>query len=133
MVDELKQTIRKGSHLRIAGASFSIYAYEALKKELNQIEELQFIFSSPTFIEENLKKDARQFYIPHIYNEAELCGGDFELRLKNQLNQRAIAKECAQWVKKKVTFKSNKNQNTPLNGLIYIEGKNNEEYAPIRT
>jgi SNF2 family DNA or RNA helicase len=129
LVDDLKQTIKKSSRLHIAGASFSIYAYEALKKELNQIEELQFIFSSPTFIEENLKKDSRQFYIPHIYNEVNLCGGDFELRLKNQLNQRAIAKECAQWVKNKVTFKSNKNQNMPLNGLIYIHGKDNEEYA----
>ena len=129
LVDDLKQTIRKGSRLHIAGASFSIYAYEALKKELNQIEELQFIFSSPTFIEENLKKDSWQFYIPHIYNEVDLCGGDFELRLKNQLNQRAIAKECAQWVKNKVTFKSNKNQNTPLNGLIYVHGKDNQEYA----
>lgn len=128
LIDDLKQTIAKGSRLHIAGASFSIYAYEALKKELNQIDELQFIFSSPTFIEEHLKKDARQFYIPHIYNEAELCGGDFELRLKNQLNQRAIAKECAEWVKKKVTFKSNKNR-TPLNGLIYVEGKENNEFA----
>lgn len=128
LIDDLKQTIAKGSRLHIAGASFSIYAYEALKKELNQIDELQFIFSSPTFIEENLKKDARQFYIPHIYNEADLCGGDFELRLKNQLNQRAIAKECAEWVKKKVTFKSNKNR-TPLNGLIYVEGKNKQEFA----
>ena len=128
LINDLKQTIAKGSRLHIAGASFSIYAYEALKKELNQIDELQFIFSSPTFIEENLKKDARQFYIPHIYNEADLCGGDFELRLKNQLNQRAIAKECAEWVKKKVTFKSNKNR-TPLNGLIYVEGKNKQEFA----
>ena len=128
LIDDLKQTIAKGSRLHIAGASFSIYAYEALKKELNQIDELQFIFSSPTFIEENLKKDARQFYIPHIYNEADLCGGDFELRLKNQLNQRAIAKECAEWVKKKVTFKSNKNR-TPLNGLIYVEGKDKNEFA----
>lgn len=128
LIDDLKQTIAKGSRLHIAGASFSIYAYEALKKELNQIDELQFIFSSPTFIEENLKKDARQFYIPHIYNEADLCGGDFELRLKNQLNQRAIAKECAEWVKKKVTFKSNKNR-TPLNGLIYVEGKDKQEFA----
>ena len=129
LVDDLKQTIRKGSRLHIAGASFSIYAYGALKKELNQIENLHFIFSSPTFIEENLKKDPRQFYIPHIYNEADLCGGNFELRLKNQLNQRAIAKECAQWVKNKVTFKSNKNQYISLNGLIYIEGKENEEFA----
>lgn len=128
LIDDLKQTIAKGSRLHIAGASFSIYAYEALSKELNQIDELQFIFSSPTFIEENLKKDARQFYIPHIYNEADLCGGDFELRLRNQLNQRAIAKECAEWVKKKVTFKSNRNR-TPLNGLIYIEGKEKKEFA----
>jgi SNF2 family DNA or RNA helicase len=128
LIDDLKQTIAKGSRLHIAGASFSIYAYEALKKELNQIDELQFIFSSPTFIEENLKKDTRQFYIPHIYNEADLCGGDFELRLKNQLNQRAIAKECAEWVKRKVTFKSNKNR-TPLNGLIYVEGKEKKEFA----
>jgi hypothetical protein len=129
LVNDLKQTIKKGSRLHIAAASFSIYAYEELKKELNQIEELQFVFSSPTFIEENLKKDSRQFYIPHIYNEANLCGGDFELRLKNQLNQRAIIKECANWVKNKVTFKSNKNSATPLNGLIYVQGKNNDEFA----
>ena len=129
LVDELKQTIKKGSRLHIAGASFSIYAYEALKKELNQIEELQFIFSSPIFVEENLKKDTRQFYIPHIYKEADLCGGDFELRLKNQLNQRAIAKECARWVKSKVTFKSNKHTNTPLNGLVYVQEENDSEYA----
>lgn len=128
LIEDLKQTITKGSHLYIAGASFSMYAYEALKKELNQIDELQFIFSSPAFVEENFKKDARQFYIPHIYNEADLCGGDFEIRLKNRLNQRAIAKECADWVKKKVTFKSNKNR-TPLNGLIYIEGKDKNEFA----
>lgn len=128
LIDDLKQTIGKASRLHIAGASFSIYAFEALKKELNQIDELQFIFTSPTFIEENLKKDSRQFYIPHIYNEADLCGGDFELRLKNQLTQRAIAKECAEWVKKKVIFKSNKNR-TPLNGLVYVEGKQQNEYA----
>lgn len=128
LIDNLKQTITKGSRLHIAGASFSIYAYEALKKELNQIEELQFIFSSPAFIQENLKKDARQFYIPHIYNEADLCGGDFEIRLKNQLNQRAIAKECAEWAKKKVTFKSNKNR-TPLNGLLHIQGKDKNDFA----
>lgn len=129
LIDDLKASINKGSRLHIAGASFSIYAYEALKKELSQIDKLQFVFSAPTFIEENLKKNARQFYIPHIYEEANLCGGDFELRLKNQLNQRAIAKECAKWVKEKVTFKSNKHFSQALNGLIYVDGKNEKEFA----
>ena len=99
--DDLKESIQKGSKISIAASSFSIYAFEALKKELSKIDELRFIFSSPTFIEENFQKIARQFYIPHIYRESDLCGGEFELRLMNQLNQRAIAKECSKWVKDK--------------------------------
>ncbi len=123
--DELKTEIKKGSKLAIAASSFSIYAFEALKKELKGIDELKFIFTSPTFIKEKLNKESREFYIPHIFNEADLCGGEFELRLKNELNQRAIAKECSQWVQDKVTFKSNKNANTPLNGLIHIDNTDN--------
>lgn len=127
--DDLKASIRKGSKLSIAASSFSIYAYEELKKELGKIEELRFIFSSPTFIEENLKKYSRLFYIPHIYKETDLCGGEFELRLKNQLTQRAIARECSKWVKDKVVFKSNKHHNLPLNGIIHVKNQDNEEYA----
>tara|TARA_B110000008_G_C16970338_1_gene563678 strand:- start:738 stop:3965 length:3228 start_codon:yes stop_codon:yes gene_type:complete len=121
--DDLKQELKKGTKLSIAAASFSIYAFEALKKELKNIDELKFIFTSPTFLEEKLQKQSREFYIPHIYREADLCGGEFELRLKSELNQRAIAKECSDWVKDKVTFKSNKFTSTPLNGLIHLENE----------
>lgn len=124
--DDLKETIRKGSKLSIAASTFSIYAFEALKKELGKVDELRFIFSSPTFIEEKFQKESRQFYIPHIYRESELCGGEFELRLMNQLNQRAIAKECSRWVKEKVTFKSNKHNNQPLPGMIHVAQGNEE-------
>jgi SNF2 family DNA or RNA helicase len=129
LVDDLKVEIKKGSKLSIAASSFSIYAYEALKKELNSIDELKFIFTSPTFIQENLQKQSREFYIPHIYNETHLCGGEFELRLKSELNQRAIAKECSEWVKQKVVFKSNKHSNIPLNGLIHIDNKDQSSVA----
>ncbi|MDW3192650.1 MAG: helicase-related protein [Cytophagales bacterium] len=118
--DDLKESIKKGSKVSIAASSFSIYAFQALKKELSHIEELRFIFSTPTFIEEAFKKETPRFHIPHIVQEAELCGGEFELRLMNQLNQRAIAKECSQWVKKKVSFKSNVQSNLPLNGMIHL-------------
>ncbi|MBS1585853.1 MAG: DEAD/DEAH box helicase family protein [Bacteroidetes bacterium] len=123
LADDLKREIAKGSRLAIAASTFSIYAYEALKKELKSIDSLRFIFTSPTFIEENLQKEARQFYIPHIFNEADLCGGTFELRLKNELTQRAIAKECSQWVKDKVVFKTNRHANIPLHGLIHVENE----------
>ena len=127
--DDLKEAIGKGSKLSIAASTFSIYAFEALKKELGKVDELRFIFSTPTFIEEKFQKESRRFYIPHIYRESELCGGEFELRLMNQLNQRAIAKECSRWVKEKVTFKSNKHHNQSLNGMIHIAQGNKEASA----
>jgi SNF2 family DNA or RNA helicase len=131
--DDLKETIRKGSKLSIAASTFSIYAFEALKKELEKVDELRFIFSSPTFIEEKFQKESRRFYIPHIYRESELCGGEFELRLMNQLNQRAIAKECSRWVKDKVTFKSNRHVNQHIHGMIHVEqpDQNNSAYSNL--
>jgi SNF2 family DNA or RNA helicase len=129
LVDDLKSKIRKGSKLSIAASSFSIYAFEALRQELEQIDELRFIFSSPTFIEENFKKEVPKFFIPHLFKEADLCGGEFELRLKNQLNQRAIARECSKWVKEKVVFKSNKHHHLPLHGMIHLAKQQSEEYA----
>ena len=127
--DDLKESIKKGSKLSIAASSFSIYAYEALKKELDKIDELRFIFTSPAFIEENFKKEVPKFFIPHLFKEADLCGGEFELRLKNQLNQRAIARECSKWVKDKVVFKSNKQLGSHLPGMIHLENTNNESIA----
>jgi SNF2 family DNA or RNA helicase len=127
--DDLKDSIKKGSKLSIAASSFSIYAYEALKKELDKIDELRFIFTSPAFIEENFKKEVPKFFIPHLFKEADLCGGEFELRLKNQLNQRAIARECSKWVKEKVVFKSNKQLGSYLPGMIHLENTNDESIA----
>ncbi len=127
--DDLKESIKKGSKLSIAASSFSIYAYEALKKELDKIDELRFIFTSPAFIEENFKKEVPKFFIPHLFKEADLCGGEFELRLKNQLNQRAIARECSKWVKDKVVFKSNKQLGSYLPGMIHLENVNDDSIA----
>ena len=129
LIDDLKLQIRKGSKISIAASSFSIYAYEAMRKELEKIEEFRFIFSSPTFIEENFKKEVPKFFIPHLFKEADLCGGEYELRLKNQLNQRAIARECSKWVRAKVAFKSNKYHHMSVNGMIHIKNSGEEECA----
>jgi len=127
--DDLKTEITKNSKLSIAASCFSIYAFEALKKELLKINGLRFIFTSPSFLEEKFQKQSREFYIPDIYKETDLCGGEFEIRLKNELTQRAIAKECSQWVQKKVVFKSNKLSNQTINGLIHIQNENNTGVA----
>lgn len=121
LIDDLKDSIKKKSKLSIAASSFSIYAFEALRKELQGLDELRFIFTSPTFLQENLKKEVPKFFIPHLFKEADLCGGEFELRLRNQLTQRAIAQECSKWVKEKVIFKSNKQAGYPIPGMIHTK------------
>lgn len=107
MGDDLKETIRKGSRIRIASATFSIYAFQELKKQLEGVEEFDFIFTSPTFVKEKAPKEKREFYIPQISREKSIYGTEFEVRLKNELTQKAIAKECANWIRKKAKFRTN--------------------------
>lgn len=104
--EDLAVEIKKGSKLSIAAACFSIYAFQELKKELCDIDELRFIFNSPAFTTEKAKKEKREFYIPRLNRERSLYGTEFEVKLRNELTQKAIAKECAEWIKQKVTFKS---------------------------
>lgn len=125
--DDLNEEIKEGSKLSIASACFSIYAFQELKKQLSKIDELRFIFTSPTFTTEKVPKEKREFYIPRLNREKSLYGTEFEIKLRNELTQKAIAKECAEWIKQKVTFKSNVT-NDIMMGFINLDDKN---YAPI--
>ena len=105
--DDMKKSIKKGSKVSIAAACFSMYAYQQLKDELDKIDEFRFIFTSPTFIKERAEKQKREFYIPRLNRESSLYGTEFEIKLRNEMTQRVIAKECAQWISQKAVFKSN--------------------------
>lgn len=105
--DDLGEAIKGGSKIAIAAAFFSIYAYQELKAELEGIDELRFIFTSPTFVTEKVAKESREFYIPRLQREKGIYGTEFEIKLRNELSQRAIARECADWIRSKATFKSN--------------------------
>lgn len=125
--DDLSVEIHEGSKLSIAAACFSIYAFQELKKQLTSIDELRFIFTAPTFVTEKAKKEKREFYIPRLNRERNLYGTDFEIKLRNELTQKAIARECAKWIKKKAVFKSNKS-NEDMMGFMNVDDKN---YMPI--
>lgn len=105
--DDLVDSIKPHSKISMAAACFSIYAYKELKEQLEKIDELRFIFTSPTFISEKTPKARREFYIPRLTRERSLFGSEFEIRLRNELTQKAIAKECADWIRRKAVFKSN--------------------------
>lgn len=129
--DDLSLTIQKGSKVAIAASYFSIYAYQELKKELENVDELRFIFTSPSFTTEKARKEKREFYIPRLHREKSLYGTEFEIRLRNELTQKAIAKECADWVRRKVTFKSNVTHEN-MGGFINVQnGRAGYTYMPV--
>ena len=105
--DDLKEKIQPKSKVSIAAACFSMYAYKELKSQLEKVDEFRFIFTSPTFIKEKAEKQKREFYIPRLSRENSLYGTEFEIKLRNEMTQKAIARECAEWIRKKATFKSN--------------------------
>ena len=105
--DDLKKTIQRSSKVSIAAACFSMYAYKELKSQLEQIDEFRFIFTSPTFVREQTEKQRREFYIPRLSRETSLYGTEFEIKLRNEMTGRAVARECADWIRRKATFKSN--------------------------
>ena len=130
VVDDLRVTLRQGSKVSIASACFSIYAFNELREQLEGLDELRFIFTAPSFLKERESKQRREFYIPRIDRERTLYGSQFEVRLRNQLTQKAIAIECADWIRKKVRFKSNTTNNI-LQGFINVKSDSVFTYTPV--
>ncbi len=128
--DDLAATIKKGDKLSVAAACFSIYAYQVLKKQFDSIAELRFIFTSPTFLKEKAPKEKREFYIPRLARERSLYGTEFEVKLRNELTQKAIARECADWIRAKVQFRSNLTGGN-ISGFMNIIGDETTTYTPL--
>ena len=129
--DDMASTISKGCKVSIAAACFSMYAYKELKKQLESVDEWRFIFTSPTFVTEKTEKQKREFYIPRLNRESSLYGTEFELKLRNEMTQKAIAKECADWIRRKATFKSNTTGEN-MGGFVTVENIQQQiAYMPI--
>lgn len=132
VIDDLKQLLLSdNSQVSIAAASFSIYAYEALKEELEKVDCVNFIFTSPTFYTDKSEKQKREFYIPKLNRERSLFGSNFEIRLRNQLTQRAIARECADWIRRKARFKTNITHGSMNTFLNIKEREETYTYMPF--
>lgn len=110
--DFLKAKIQTGSRLSIVSAYFTIYAYDELKKYLNTIEHLDFLFGEPSFVNrlDPTKTEKKSFII-----DAD------GLELANKLQQKRIAKECADWIESRVDIKTIKQSNL-LHGKMYHIG-----------
>lgn len=104
--DDLVANIKAGDKIAVAAAVFSMYAYKELKDQLESVKEFRFIFNSNAFTKEKTPKEKREFYIPRLNREQGLFGTEFEIKLRNELTQKAVAAECADWIRRKARFRS---------------------------
>ncbi|MBK8758508.1 MAG: DEAD/DEAH box helicase family protein [Actinomycetales bacterium] len=132
--DDLRNELAPGAKVRIAASTFSIFAFEALRKELEQVDALEFLFTAPSFVNgqatDRLRKERREFFMPAgTRGESSLYGSEFEIRLRNKLTQRAIARECAAWIRDRVTFRSNATGN-PMQQFAVVDDR--AAYMPLQ-
>lgn len=131
--DDLVKKIKSGSKVSIAAACFSIYAYQVLKDELEGCDEFRFFFTSPTFVAEKTQKERKEFYIPRLKREKSLYGTEFEVRLRNELKQKAVARECTDWMKRKASFRSNTTREGMNNFLVVENPEDAYTYMPMNS
>ena len=133
--DDLKQELAGASKLRVAAACFSIYAFDALKNELGKLKAFEFIFTSPSFMPDGaidkIRKERREFFIPREAGTGALSGSPFEIHLRNKMTQRAVARECADWIRRKARFRSNASA-APMQQFAHVQRQDDgAAYMPL--
>ncbi len=105
--DALKEAIGEDARLSIIASYFTVYAYSELKEELSRVRELRFVFDQPTFLRRmQSEKEPREWEIQRRSREIGVAGTGLELTLSNSINQRALARECAEWARERARFRT---------------------------
>ncbi len=118
--DALASAIDDDAKLSIISSYFTVFAFGELKEELQKIDSLRFIFSEPTFIKKmQSSKEPMEFVLARRERERGIGGTGLELTLRNNLNQRALARECAEWIREKTEFRSAKHRGMVQPGGTY--------------
>ena len=129
--DDLVANMAAGDRVAIAASVFSMYAYQELATQLEGIDELRFVFTSQAFTKQRPAREKREFYIPCLSREQGLCGTDFEIKLRNELTQKAVATECADWIRRKARFRSFEGEGR-MSGFLDVEKtEDNVAYMPF--
>ena len=115
----LQSKVSSGGALSVVSAYFTIYAYEALAKELDEVQSLRFLFGEPRFVKslDPEKTDKKAFKIE-----------DEGLALANRLQQKEVARRCAQWITDKIEIRSIRESNL-LHGKLYHVDDGRREHA----
>lgn len=131
--DDLKGELEASSHVKACAASFSIHAFAALEPVLRKLQSFDFVFTGPSFVTDGGGKAAhREFLIPPVMQKRDLAGTPFEIRLRNRMTNRALARECAEWIRACATFKANPGKPIPSFMCTVGDGGRGAVYAGLQ-
>ncbi|MDO4499036.1 MAG: helicase-related protein [Coriobacteriaceae bacterium] len=129
--DALKKAIDDDAKLSIIASYFTVFAFGELKEEFSKVEELRFIFSEPTFAKRmEEEKGPKEFELRRKDRERGVGGTGLELNLRNNMNQRALARECAEWARKTAQFATARQSGMiGTSGSYYVQNTVSESHA----
>ncbi len=105
----LTDKLKPSSKVSVVSAYFTIYAYDALRDGLDTIDHLDFLFGEPTYLN-RLDPDKTE-------TKAFIVNSD-GLALANRLQQKRVAKDCADWIERKLDIRTIRQSNL-LHGKMY--------------
>ncbi len=114
----LVQNLTTETLLSVVSAYFTINAYGELKDKLEQLAGFRFLYGDPKFVGriQQLGNDAKAFELT-----------ERRLSLSKQLAQRALAVECARWIREKTEVRSVREGF--LHGKMYHARQGNRDQA----
>lgn len=123
-------TLRK-ANIDIASSIFTIYAYDELKKVLDDTSKFRFLFNEPTFIEklESNQKEVKEFQLQMLKRERNVSEYFLEIGLKNNLDQNQVANQCYQFIQSKAEVKSVLKSGTITSNNIYVKNRNEKDFV----
>ena len=107
LVSLLKENVYKDAKMTVASATFSLFAYYAIKDELDKLSEFKFLFTKPTFYK--LGQEVKRQYklqLQEIENNPKFDGNNFEIQLRNKMISTRTANQVTKWINEKATFKT---------------------------
>lgn len=129
--DALKDAIGEDARLSIIASYFTVHAHGEFKEELSKVRELRFVFDQPTFLRRmQSEKEPREWEIQRRAREVGVAGTGLELTLSNSINQRALARECAEWARERARFRTARKPGMiATSGSYVVENPHGEDEA----
>ena len=111
VVDYLREHLPAAQVFRLVSAYFTIYGYEALQSELRGVGDVRFLFGDPASVGEVDPGEKKE-------KSFDLTEGG--LAPNRALLQKYLARQCAQWVRRKGVKIRSIGQSNFLHGKMYL-------------